>query len=712
MYDQDADDYDNGSEKAILDRMNNCIDNSVRFYKRTREIGDECLKNFAGGKYQWPESMGQQIQLTINEIAKYVRHYTNDIRNNFPEPAVIPLSEEAIDVAELKEGFIRRVMNELNSKSAIISAVDMQAIRGEGYFALYCEYRNNETYDQDIHLRKILDPKCVYFDPSSILVDRSDAQWCCEKYFMPKKEFQEKWPNEQLPSLNATYGSFSGTSNYEDANQAVPDDTVTLWNYWEIEQYPNGTLYKVLRNGSVHDMYYTKNKKEIAVSDKILDRRPLYEKRVVHRIFEKNRILETNDWPSKYLPIIPILGEQLDIEGERIFKGIVSDLLDPQKIINFTKSSMIQVIQRVPNPLIFVTEKQIEGREAEWSSLNVSRKGVAVYKHQDGVEKPTMSQYEAPIQALAQASSIFSNDLHQISGIMGENQGEETNAISGVAMKARKLGGDIATYHLSDNFAQSMGHFGRVALDMSQRVHDSEQTLSVMNSEYKMDHIKINQYTLKEGENKYFDMTLNDFDINIEMAPGYKSRREELAQDLKEFMAVDPQKVLATMGDVLIDNMYNKKELTARAKFLLAPEVQQYLTSQEENKKAIDPAIAAQLQASQQQITILQKALADTNAKLESKAMVVNKDLAIADLRSRTDFGIRKMENDQQLILKAMVHGHEAAKTVLDAEVEYMTPHLPAPIPQEFYQPEPQAQPQPQMQTQRNNLGSIGGAVN
>ena len=58
----------------------------------------------------------------------------------------------------------------------------------------------------------------------------------------------------------------------------------------------------------------------------------------------KNWDNDETDWPGKYIPIIAIMGQEVDIDGEKDYISLTRYAKDPQKSFNYMKSKEAEVI--------------------------------------------------------------------------------------------------------------------------------------------------------------------------------------------------------------------------------------------------------------------------------------------------------------------------------------------------------------------------------
>jgi hypothetical protein len=69
------------------------------------------------------------------------------------------------------------------------------AVRGGiGYWRMVTDYANDDSFDQEIFIRRVKDPLTVYLDPDINEFDGSDAKFGFVFTDMPKDEFEAKHP--------------------------------------------------------------------------------------------------------------------------------------------------------------------------------------------------------------------------------------------------------------------------------------------------------------------------------------------------------------------------------------------------------------------------------------------------------------------------------------------------------------------------------------
>jgi hypothetical protein len=76
-----------------------------------------------------------------------------------------------------------------------------------------------------------------------------------------------------------------------------------------------------------------------ALGVKIVGRpRSVASHKVTQRILTGAEVLETVEWAGKYIPIVPVYGEELHVDGRRRLRSLVRDAKDPQRMFNYWSS--------------------------------------------------------------------------------------------------------------------------------------------------------------------------------------------------------------------------------------------------------------------------------------------------------------------------------------------------------------------------------------
>src|SRR5262249_25790964 len=92
--------------------------------------------------------------------------------------------------------------------------------------------------------------------------------------------------------------------------------------------------------------------------------------KVRQRVLTGAEILEERDWPGRYIPLVPVYGDEVNVEGRRHFRSLIRDAKDAQRMFNYwrtTSTELVALAPRVP----FIGPKGSFTTDAEkWATIN------------------------------------------------------------------------------------------------------------------------------------------------------------------------------------------------------------------------------------------------------------------------------------------------------------------------------------------------------
>lgn len=628
---------------------------------------------------QWDQQVKQQRTidrrpcLVINRVHQFVKQVTNEQRQNKISIKVDPVDDYSdLETAEVIQGIIRHIEISSDAEVAYDTALDCAATMGFGYFRITTDYIGEDSFDQEILIDAIENPFSVYFDPSARKFDYSDAQWAFLVDDLLHDEFKEQFPGSELASL----------SEFESVGHKAPGwitkDTVRIAEYFYIEidkrelisiEYPDGRREKVFSN-ELPD-----NFEELGMG-RILNRRSVNVRSVKWAKINGVEVLERGEWPGRWIPIVPVLGEKVIVDGKKHLMGIVRFAKDPQRMVNYWASKETEAIALAPTAPFIAAEGQLENHEPEWKQANIRNLAVLQYKpvSTDGqlVPPPIRNTMEPPIQAISIARMQAGDDLKAVTGLYDASLGARSNETSGVAIAARQRQGDTATFHIIDNLARSIRHCGRILLDLIPKIYDVPRVQRIIGIDENRRVAQIindpNQPAkIEETDDigkirKIYNVGVGRYDVTVSAGPSYATKRQQAAESMVKMTNSYPQ-LMAIAGDLMVKNMDwpGASELAERLKKSLPPNMQ-------EDSGDIPPAVQAQLdQLSKERemlITQLQQlanqiqtkqAESDTRARIEAmkiesneriEAMKVQAELIQTEAKLRSQEGIELLRQE------------------------------------------------------------------
>jgi len=586
---------------------------AVEFWSLDREAALDDIKFRAGD--QWPEEIAAQRErdkrpcLTVDKLAQYVRQIVNDGRQNRPSIKVRPVDSGAdMATAEIFQGIIKHIEDQSGADAAYDTALDSAATCGQGYFRVLTRYTGDDTFNQDIVIERIRNPLSVVIDPMSKEADGSDMKFAFIVDEMSRDEYEETFPDKVLDDWEADYAKFGDWFG----------DIVRVAEYWWVEEEDRNL--HLLDDGSIIDDEKKKAAEQAGLPLVIVESRKIPKKTVKHCLMSGSDYLEEPKvWPGKWIPLMVVWGNEIDVEGEVIHSGIIRPAKDAQRLYNYSRSAFAERVALTPKAPWVAAEGQIEDYADEWATANVENHSVLRYRPvslNGQPVSPPIRQTAADIPAgFAQDMQISEHDIQGAIGMYAASLGAPSNERSGKAIMARQKEGDVGTFHYHDNLNRAIRHCGRILVDLIPKIYDSSRVVRILGYDGTPSEAEINPMiptaSQKIGMRMMYNLGVGKYDVSISTGPSYNTLRQEASSAMMEMVQANPA-LMQVIGDVMVKNMDwpGAEEMSERLKLTLLPEIQQ--AEQAKKQEALPPEmqqIMAQFeQAIQRKDELLSKA--------------------------------------------------------------------------------------------------------
>lgn len=637
-----------------------------------RNKGLECQR-FRVGE-QWPDNVMQSRAissrpcLTFNQMPQFIRQVTNDARMNRPSVKIAPTEDDDIETAKILEGLVRHIQVASNADVAYDTAMDSAVAIGWGYWRLVTDYVDDDSFDQEILIRRIKNAFSVYYDPACIEPDYSDARYCFVVEDMPREEFKREWPDSALGDL-----AFSSTG--DNPPEWATNDTVRVAEYFTVEEEPDTLCLMVdgskMLKSEMAEGGYDKAKAQGFIKAE----RPTQRRKVMWRKITGIEILDEREWIGRYIPIIPVLGEDLDVDGKRHLTGMVYNAMDAQRQYNYMRTAQTEAIALAPKAPFVAAIGQIENFESIWQTANINTYSVLPYTPMtvDGmaVPPPQRNQAEPPVQAMIQASAEAAQDMKSTTGIYSAGLGKREGDASGKAIQSLQKEGDISNFHYIDNLSRAIHFTGIQLVDMIPKVYDAPRVLRIVGEDQSSKTVKVNQPTGEtdaQGVEKIYDLTTGKYDVVVEVGPSFTTKRQESVETMTAMAQAYPP-LMEVAGDILVKNMDwpQAQEVGERLQAVLPPQIQALLGKDDKTK--IPPQVQAALVQSQEMIKQLSGTVHELQDQLDGKAADNASKERIAAQNNETAIAIAAMKEESTANRLMMEHSLSAIMSKLDASL-------------------------------------------
>lgn len=620
----------------------------------TRPLWVKDLK-FANGDpengWQWDDTMRKAREnegrpaLTTNKVKQHNRQITNDARQNKPCVRVSPVDDGADkETAEIFNGMIRHIEANSSADTAYDTAGEFAVDAGLGYWRIITDYADEKSFDQEIYIKPVTNPLSVLLGPHTE-PDGSDAQYGFVYEDIPNDEFDAKWPDVERKSWIIG-----------DKSDWATKDTTRVLEYYKIVEQKD-TLCLDANSGETFMLSEVEDKETAKAikADPAFRKRPVSKKSVKWYKIAGDEVLEQTDWLGKYIPIVRVVGEEVEIEGKIHRKGHTRAMKDAQRMYNYNSSAAIEYGALQTKTPIIATAEAIEGHEEYWNRANTQNVPYLPYNAFDESGQPLPMPQRmvapAPAQLFLQGMQTASEEMKMASGQYDASMGAKSNETSGRAIVARQREGDTATFHFIDNVARAIKFTGMILVDLIPKIYDTARIVRILGEDGSDDKARIDpeqQQAMVEQQGqdgkieRIYNLGVGRYDVTVTVGPSYGSKRAEAFQAFTELSSRNPQ-LMQIAGDLVMRaaDFPMAEELAKRFEKALPPGMKD-----DDGAPQTPPEVQQQMEQLQQEKQMLEQSLQEIGEKFNE--MSDNKELereklAIDRMKVEGDLRIREM---------------------------------------------------------------------
>lgn len=598
-------------DQAILARARKRLERCMSAEAENRRDGLDDDKFYSGD--QWPAEVRARRNsekrpcLTMNKLPVLVKQVTNDQRQNRPTIDYHPVGDRGdVDVARIYRGLVRDIERQSRADRAYDTGYESAARKGWGYWRVTTEYESEDTFDQVIRTKRIRNAYSVYLDPDSMEIDGSDSKFGFITEMIDREEFKLKWP--KADPMSWVGGGFG-----DSLKSWINEYAVRIAEYYEIKL--ESRELALLSNGfeGWRDEFESETLEKF---DIVATRKSLVPKIWWYKLTAKD-VLERTEWPGKWIPIVKVIGDEIDIEGKVKLWGIIRQAKDAQRMYNYWRTSETERVALAPKAPYVIAEGQLEGYEGIWKDANNTSYSYLPYKateiHGHAVPPP---QRQPPVEipaGVVNAAQSAAQDMLTTTGVRFDaTLNERTYDESGRALRELRRSGDIGSFNLIDNLMHSLRHTGEIYADLIPKIYNRPgRVLTILRDDDTDEQVRVDPYGNKpvhEENNpetqrvmRAFDPTYGKYAVAVTIGPSYATRRIETAESMMDFLRAIPQ-TAPLIADLVAKNQdwEGSEEIATRLAKTLPPGLNQ------PEMRDIAPEVQAllgQLQNQLQQLT-------------------------------------------------------------------------------------------------------------
>jgi hypothetical protein len=587
--------------------------------RQRREMRDD-LRFYAG--IQWDESIravrDQQGRpcLTINRIPGFVSHVVNNMRQQRPGIKVDPIAGGADEeMADVREGLMRHIEISSHADIAYDTAFENMCITGLGYIRVIDAWADpRSVVDQELRVEWVPNSFSVFEDPTATQPGWRDGKYRFIVEDITLTEFRHRFGKERSPASLSEFTALGTEQPYW-----MLGDKIRIAEYFHIEE-EDDTLFELNDGSGVYESELSEDDPRISEIKEDGSggwvSRPAKRKRVMWTQMYGLGVLRQREWPGRYIPVIPIIGNQIELEGERIIVGMVRYARESQRMFNYMYSSFVETCALAPRAPYIAEFTSVEDFIDSYKNANTNPQSVLLYKQRsvDGapVNPPRREVAEPPIQAFVAGLKLADDNLKAIFRIYDASLGQKGPQESGIAINSRKIESDLATYDWIDNFTRGLRCLGEVLEDLLPHYYNRPgRVLQILQEDLQRKIVTIGKPV--DQSDDIYDLNRGKFATTVSTGPMLSTRRQEAAKSMIELAKVYPA-LMQACGPMIIREMDwpGKDAIAAQLEKTLPPQLRQ----QDPDAPKDDPEQLKQtLNQAMQQIQVLSKLVTEASDK-------------------------------------------------------------------------------------------------
>jgi hypothetical protein len=658
--------------------------------QRTRMVLAKKFRNLD----QWPEAIKKQREgagsiagqspqpprpcLVVDRLSQPMRRVSNTIKNADFGFDVQPVGNGAdIETAEIFKGYLRRVQNQARGESPIEWAADGAIEGGIGWARLRTEYVHEQwdgaltedVFDMELRLERIANNLTVYCDPSATRPTRSDAQFMFVTEDMDRDEFTRKYPKADLRGLE----EFQATG---DKNGWVSDAIIRIAEYWRVT-YTDRPFYW-LEDGTLGEG--TPPTGAAVRMERVLPA-PVVKGCKINAC----EALEEWDWVGSRIPLIPVIGEELNVDGQIVMRGIIEPGMDAQRMVNYTYSGAIEIYALAAKKAPMIAGAAVANYKSIWQTRTTVNHSFLPFDPWDeqgrALPPPTLDTTDAPIQASVALMQVSEEAIKATTSTGDASLGNTNpNERSGKALEALQSESDLANSNYPDNVRRAYIYAAALMLEIIPKITRPGQILHILGMDDEPRQVMVGKpfkpgptgvpepapddvtpeaAKVKESLWKFYDLNNGTYACTVTMGKASATRRQEGATALGNLLPHLPPEMQAKIIPDYI------KQLS----FLGAQAIAEKLEPPTDGQVPPEQAAALVQQLQEENAQLKQALEGDTvkaQATLQSAQMKAEADAAKAQLDADVKLQIEAMRSEQ----KAADNETKLAVAELGATVE------------------------------------------
>lgn len=580
--------------------------------------------------------------LEFNVLESIISRLRGEFCNQ--EPSITVKAADGVPIQRFTPEFLEMIkVLEAHMRDCIVDSANdglqykvYTDLLGGGFSVIkvFNDYLNEMSFDQKIYVERVFDPTMTGFDPMARESHKGDGNYCFELFPRTKEEFEKEFGKQATEEMR--FSRDLGPFNWSFAQQQT--DVVLVCEYFE-KKKKREKIVKISTGHVVTKKHYEEllemweargfiEQPPVIVSDRMTEIESICRYR-----FCETKILSYDETDYKYLPLIFIDGNSIDIRDES--SGASCQMTRPyayhakgiQKLKNFSGQTVAAEIENMVQHKFKVSIESIPDDYLE-AYRNIQQADTLVYHafydgNPDNPLPPPMEIQRTPTPPIVESTFMGSDRVTQaILGAYDSVLGVNDKDVSGVAISNGAIQASAASTPYLVGYIHGLNRIAQVLLDLIPKYYVTPRSLPIMTPDGKRSYKVINA----PGDENSITIGYQPHELNVQVEAGVNtSIQKQVALDqIIKMMQASPlfAEFINTEGlETLLDNLEIRgiEEMKVRA----AGFMESLKKQKEEQANQPDP-----------QQEMLQMAMEVEQAKIEQQRERAEGELAVSSAKT------------------------------------------------------------------------------
>lgn len=618
--------YTQDFKRDKLDRDEGQADND--FANSTDASKGQWTKEAFGAR----KTAGRPI-LQFNRMPTYLQHVANAGRQNKPAIKITAGDDGKPETAEMLESRIRFIEYDSDASTVFDTARDQQVASGRAFIRILTEEAKGGK--QVARLDRITNQFSVIWGPHR-KYDASDADRCWVITYISKAQYRRDYGEESLLA-RTDFANFEGGEDW--VNTGPDNQMVQIAEKFQKEYDEKGELKSVCRY-----------------------------------VIDGREILEEGDFVTDDIPIVPQWGRETIIDGIMRHVSLINPGKDWQRLINLYGSNIAELIASAPKDRFNAPVGSIaKNHEDAYASNSPNAIRYYIQYAEDGRQynKPEVDNHEPAIQAASEGLQQAIEGLKASMGIYDASMGQRSNETSGVAIKNRKVEGEVTNYHFPSNEERTRKRVGQILIKMISVLDKPGSKVPIRHENGKTEMVPIGTEYEDPRTKKTIKHVLTDADyaVEVESGPSYANAVEQKEEAQGVMIQAAPELLFTELGVNWVRNSgrpgadEDAEALTRYINFKtpgLIPD---------KDQPQIPPQVAAQVKQLQQKLQTTSQFAQSLHEQIQTKQVEQQGKVQMQQSADATKLEITKMQEETKRVLGLATIASQEAQTKLEQEL-------------------------------------------